>query len=133
MPLMQWDETMSVGLDELDEQHMELITLINETFAAIQRGDEDLLRVLDHMRGYADVHFETEESVMSSCAFPELDAHREMHERFREKTRDFQDKQQSGTNLAEVFIFLSRWLTNHIMIEDRKLRPYLSPRGDKGA
>lgn len=133
MSLMQWDETMSVGSDELDEQHLELITLINDTFEAIQRGDENCLRVLDHMRGYADIHFETEESVMSSCAFPELDAHLEMHARFREKTLDFQDRLQSETNLAEVFIFLSRWLTNHIMVEDRKLRPYLPPRGDKGA
>ncbi|AMK11383.1 bacteriohemerythrin [Pseudodesulfovibrio indicus] len=134
MPLMQWDETMSVGLDELDEQHMELIALINEAFEAIQRSDESrLMELVDHMREYAEVHFETEESVMRSCGFPELDAHREMHGQFAEKAEDFRRTMRSRTNLTEIFIFLSRWLTNHIMVEDRKLLPYLPPRNDEGA
>jgi hemerythrin len=33
MPLMQWTEAMSVGLDELDDDHKVLIKVINDLHA----------------------------------------------------------------------------------------------------
>ncbi|WP_338667290.1 bacteriohemerythrin [Pseudodesulfovibrio methanolicus] len=134
MPLIQWDETMSVGMDELDDQHRELIDLINETYAAIQRHDEPLMTsLIDKMRDYSVVHFRAEEAILRSCDYPGSDVHAGQHRAFEDKVADFRRDMFVKTNLSQVFIFLSRWLTNHIMHEDRKFILWLPETDDKGA
>nr|WP_321257784.1 bacteriohemerythrin [uncultured Pseudodesulfovibrio sp.] len=126
MPLMQWDETMSVNVDELDKQHQELITLINESFEAIQRHDEPALSLLiKKMRTYAAMHFETEEKYMRENNFSDLENHIKLHRKFNEDVDEFQRNLFNKTNLSQVFVFLSRWLTNHIMEQDKKYMPYI--------
>ena len=134
MPLIQWDEAMSVGMDELDDQHRELIDLINETFDAIQRHDEpSMLTLIDKMRDYSVVHFQAEEAILRSLDYPEVEAHTRQHRTYTDKVDEFRRDMLVKTNLSQVFIFLSRWLTNHIMHEDRKFIPWLPETDDEGA
>ncbi|EGB14112.1 hemerythrin-like metal-binding protein [Pseudodesulfovibrio mercurii] len=134
MPLIQWDETMSLDMDELDEQHRELIDLINEAFDAIQRNDERCMApLIDKMRDYAVVHFEAEEAILRSCGYPESEVHAGQHRVFEEKVEEFRRNLAAQANLSQVFIFLSRWLTSHIMHEDRKFLPWLPETDDEGA
>jgi hemerythrin len=134
MPLIQWDETMSVGMDELDDQHRELIDLINETYEAIQRNDAPLMTsLIDKMRDYSVVHFQAEEAVLRSCDYPGSEVHADQHRAFTDKVDDFRRDMFVKTNLSQIFIFLSRWLTNHIMHEDRKFTPWLPETDDEGA
>jgi hemerythrin len=134
MPLIQWDETMDLGMDELDEQHRELIDLINEAFEAIQRHDEPLMTTLiEKMRDYSEVHFQAEEAVLRSRGYPDIEAHAAQHRAYAQKVDDFRRDMFVKTNLSQVFIFLSRWLTNHIMQEDRKFIPWLPETDDQGA
>lgn len=134
MPLIQWDETMSVDMDELDEQHRELIDLINETYAAIQRHDEpQMILLLEKMRDYSIVHFEAEEAILRSCGYPGTESHAAQHRSFESRVEDFRRDMFTKTNLSQVFIFLSRWLSSHIMHEDRKFIPWLPETDDEGA
>lgn len=126
MPLMNWDETMSVKSTELDAQHQELISLINESYEAIQRHDEHkLMLLIEKMRAYARHHFETEEMYMEQNAFPDLENHKLLHAKFNQDVDEFQKNLFKKTNLSQVFIFLSRWLTNHIMETDKSYAPYM--------
>jgi len=134
MPLMQWDETMSVGVTELDDQHKMLIDLINESYETIQRHDEPALSTLiDKMRKYAIIHFETEEKYMRENNFPGLKDLQQMHAKFNQDVDEFQRNLFHKTNLSQVFVFLSRWLTSHIMEQDRKYMTYMegSPASSK--
>ncbi|OIQ51959.1 Bacteriohemerythrin [Pseudodesulfovibrio hydrargyri] len=134
MPLIQWDEAMSVGMDELDAQHRELIDLINEAFDAIQRHDEPrMISLVDKMRDYSVVHFQAEEAVLRSLGYPGIDAHADQHRSYADKVDEFRRDMLVKTNLSQIFIFLSRWLTNHIMHEDRKFIPWLPETDDEGA
>lgn len=126
MSLMQWDETMSVGARELDRQHQTLIDLINEAYATIQRHDAHLLAgLLDRMREYAAMHFHAEEECMERHGYPDLESHRALHAAFNDQVDQFQQQLFVKTNLSQVFVFLSRWLTNHIMREDMKYKEYM--------
>lgn len=126
MPLMQWDETMSVGVRELDDQHKTLITLINEAYEAIQRHDENkLASLIEKMHHYSEVHFSVEEWYMKEHGFPDVEKHCETHRQFRNDTNEFRKRLFEKTNLSQVFIYLSRWLTTHIMEDDRKYMPYM--------
>jgi len=134
MPLIQWDETMSVGMDELDDQHRELIDLINEVYEAIQRHDEPrMVSLVNKMLDYSVVHFQAEEAVLRSLGYPEIDAHAKQHRTYADKVDEFRRDMLVKTNLSQVFIFLSRWLTNHIMHEDRKFMSWLPEANDEGA
>ena len=126
MPLMQWDETMSVGVAELDSQHQTLVDLINEAYEALRKHDEHLLAgLLDQMREYAVMHFHFEEKRMEKAGYPDLEEHRTLHDAFNDKVDSFQQQLYAKTNLSQIFVFLSRWLTNHIMTEDKKYSTYL--------
>jgi hemerythrin len=134
MTLIQWDEAMSVGMDELDGQHRELIDLINEAYEAIQRHDEPrIVSLVDKMRDYSVVHFQAEESVLRSLNYPGLEAHARQHQAFADKVDEFRRDMLVKANLSQVFVFLSRWLTNHIMNEDRKFIPWLPDIENEGA
>lgn len=121
MPLMEWDETMSVGVEELDRQHQTLIDLINEAYAAIQKHDGHMVSaILTRMQEYAALHFAAEERYMKDAGYPDLDAHTALHAAFVKDVEGFQREQHKKTNLSKLFVYLSRWLTRHIMDEDRK-------------
>lgn len=126
MPLMEWDETMSVNVLELDNQHKKLIDIINEAYEAIQRHDEHMMsQLLDKMQDYSMVHFATEEEYMKKYDFPEYQAHKFQHVKFNRNVGEFRKKLFEATNFSQIFVYLSRWLTNHIMEEDKKYVPFM--------
>merc|ERR1711941_18556 len=119
--LIDWDETMSVGVEEIDIQHRQLILLVNESYEALQRHDEDKIpALLKKMKDYAAVHFEAEEAYMKRNNYPGLEAHKLKHVRFKKDVEEFQQKKHEKTNLSKLFVYLSRWLTRHIMDEDKR-------------
>lgn len=126
MALMEWDNTMSVGVEELDAQHRKLIDLINEAYAAIQTHDEHAMTdLINKMREYANVHFAYEEECMKKYKYPDFEGHKFHHAKFNHDVREFQRKQFEKTNLSQIFVYLSRWLTTHIMEEDMKYASFM--------
>lgn len=126
MALMQWDESMSVGVEELDAQHQRLIDLINEAYTAIQSHDEHMMTdLIVKMRDYAKLHFATEEGYLKKYNFPNFAGHKFQHTKFNNDVTEFQKKQFQKTNLSQIFVYLSRWLTKHIMEEDKQYIPYM--------
>jgi len=126
MALMHWDETMSVGVEELDAQHQKLIDLINEAYAAIQKHDEHVMTdLIAKMRDYANLHFSTEEGYLKKYNYPNFEEHKLHHVKFNTDVDEFQKKLYEKTNLSQIFLFLSRWLTKHIMEEDKQYVSYM--------
>ncbi|WP_319467639.1 bacteriohemerythrin [uncultured Pseudodesulfovibrio sp.] len=126
MTLIQWDESMSVGHDEIDDQHKKLIGLINRAYKAMQKHDEHMMvSLINEMRDYATMHFTTEETLIENYGFPKMTEHKWQHAKFNKTVEDFQKKQFDTMNLSQIFVFLSRWLTTHIMEEDMQYVPYL--------
>lgn len=126
MTLMTWDPNLSVGDETIDAQHEKLINLINEAYESVQKHDEKQIgKLIDKMRQYADVHFSAEEALMKRDGFPGLEEHKFHHEKFRIETQRFHKERFSRTNLSQIFVFLSRWLINHIMEDDMRYARYI--------
>lgn len=133
MPLIQWTTTMSVGLDELDEDHKLLISVINQldrNTDAEPRSDV-IRQCLMQLRRYAEFHFAREEKVMTACKFPGIGVqeseHRDFIKRIKDVTERFDAGPENAANVVnrELLDFLRDWLTHHIMIEDMAYRPYV--------
>lgn len=132
--LMHWDAFMSVGVEELDAQHRTLIDLINEAYEALQRHDEHRMAgLIDKMRDYALLHFASEEHHLEQCGYPDLERHRALHAQFNRTVYRFREELSGETNLAQIFVFLSRWLATHILESDKEYAPCLAPHPDAGS
>jgi hemerythrin len=133
MPLINWDDSYSVGIKKIDEQHKVLVKLVNELHDAMSQGAATsvLSKVLGSLVDYTIIHFSTEEELMRSYSYPDLDKHKVEHDKLTGQVKDFQQKFLSGksTITYELMDFLSDWLINHILDTDKKYSPYFSSRG----
>jgi len=131
---MTWNEKMSVGVAELDQDHKKLVTMLNQLFDAINsgHGKESLNKILDEMIAYAATHFAHEEKFFAQTGYPETAAHKQEHEKFKRQALEVQQKCKNGANgtlSLEVMNFLKNWLVNHIQGVDKKYGPYLNSKG----
>ena len=125
MGKMDWDETLSVKVAEIDEQHRRWIEIINELHGALlskDSGGKLTERILGEMLDYASFHFVFEEDYLRKIGFPELGAHRQLHQSFLNAiTEKFQEEKRGELVLnTEVMRLLIDWLRDHIINEDRK-------------
>jgi len=77
---------------------------------------ERLEELIGGMTDYAKTHFANEEEYMLSINYPELEAHKQLHQEFIDKVNDYTTRLKSGKLILsiEVTNYLKQWLTNHI-------------------
>ena len=133
MAFIVWDEMYATGIGSIDDQHKHLISLLNRMFEALlqKRGKEEVSYVIEEMHRYAEYHFHTEESLMEKAEYPDLVEHRVYHDAFISKVNDFSFKynQNDEALCAEVTIFLTNWLNEHLSTIDQKYVPALKNAG----
>ena len=130
MPLMTWNNSFSVGIDEMDIQHKKLFNLTNKLFEAMQsgKGKEILHGVLSELASYTRVHFEAEEQLMQKHNFPGLDEHKALHRQLLTKASDFINKFNSGDVRLSISLcdFLQDWLKIHISEQDKQYGKHIA-------
>ena len=129
---LQWDDIMSVGVDEIDDDHRKLVDLFNMLKHSVTGEDkpEYLSAVLEELISCTIWHFRHEERLMVKYAYEDTAAHRSDHQDLIEAARELQQKiVQAGNRVAKEDIeYLERWLTEHILTSDMRLGAYLSMR-----
>lgn len=133
---INWTENLSVGDDDLDNDHKHLINIINK-FDWSSEGEPDydkLRRVLDELEAYVLGHFKREEAKLVSIGYPKTDAHKSAHrlltKQFHEHREKFEAAAKTGDKEGEIAVkdialFLKDWLINHVMSQDLLYKPYL--------
>lgn len=128
-----WDDLYATGIESIDSQHKHFISLLNRMLEALmqKKGKEHLTYVIDEMEKYAEYHFVTEESLMEKAGYPDIEEHRFYHDAFISKVSDYRHKQDIHDELltAEVTIFLTNWLNEHLSMIDQKYVPYMKKAG----
>jgi len=121
---VEWSDTLSVGIEEIDVQHKVLVGLVNEMHDAIRdhHGSDVVREILGRLAEYTRIHFAVEESLMRILGYPEYEDHKGEHEELIHSVVDLQGKVDSGQASIgfELMHFLKVWLTKHIMESDQK-------------
>ncbi len=129
MLLLSWDETFSVGVAQIDDQHRQLIDLINKIHTARADGNESAVirRVIFQLFKYATHHFSEEESLMRDNNYPDFQTHYKEHEFFISRLDAIATHFGQGEIqvAGETFRFLVDWLLDHILTVDKKLGRFL--------
>ena len=135
----EWSDSLSVGVDVIDDQHKALIELINQLYEeVIVNGAEGevIEEALNELAQYTVVHFGLEERLFAQAGYPDLGAHGRYHRELKARLFEVQEntkKNKLAVN-TELLSFLKRWLQSHIMIEDKRsfLHPSMALRQDVG-
>lgn len=127
MSRVQWNDTMSVGVEEIDEQHKSLLNMLNDLYDAAEAGDFSVVNgIIDKMKSYARMHFTTEERLMKRSRYPELFDHMAEHAFFVSNVKDFnQADPDDPSRLPTVLSFLRQWLLDHILVVDARMGHHL--------
>ncbi len=78
-----WKDNLKCGFPSIDQQHKQLITLINELFERMAENcpQEDVRYYLSNIHELIGFHFEGEETVMRECQYPGYALHKADHDR----------------------------------------------------
>lgn len=132
MPYIIWCEMFNLDVPLIDSQHKELINIVNEFHNIIKTNLDTsaIFKVLNSLIRYADKHFKEEEKLMEISNYPndKLQEHKKIHEDLVKDIFNLHDKlnQSKEFPLLEIEMFLNDWLIKHILIDDKKLKPYLT-------
>ncbi len=131
MKKMQWSDSLSVGVELIDEQHKSLIQRLNDMSHAIEsaQGPGEIAKTLDFLIDYALFHFSTEEKHMKANAYPAREDHIKKHGEFRDTLSNLEQefKEEGATQILadSIDTFLINWLTHHISRVDVEFGAFL--------
>lgn len=113
------------GIEQIDNEHRELFTLINQSIKMISETDDInaiAKNLIAKLKDYASNHFKHEEEYMESIHDPELEIQKKEHAAFTKKISSFEidttSDESARTSLNELLEFLVRWLYRHILSSD---------------
>jgi len=125
-----WDHVLSVGVDEVDDDHRKLVDLFNMLNHSVTEGDapDYLAAVLEELISCTVWHFSHEERLMLKHGYEGLAEHKEEHQELIKSAKELQQKILQAGNLVanEDIEFLERWLTEHILTTDMRMGSYLA-------
>ena len=125
----EWSELLSVDIDEIDEDHRRLLDIFNLLKRALTDGEppDYLAAVLEELINCTAWHFSHEERLMLKYGYADIDQHKAAHRELIKSAREFQQVilQANGSLSDDDVMFLERWLTEHILTDDKRLGAYL--------
>ena len=129
---VEWDESLSVGIDAIDEHHRYLIDLINDLYEVVsnKRGAHEVARLVKATDAYAKVHFRAEEKMMQHYGYEGIQRQEEQHHESEAKISEFYEELHANPLVAQfdVLSYLRDWLIHHIRVENAKLRSLVNSR-----
>jgi hemerythrin-like metal-binding protein len=126
---LKWDESLSVGIPEIDVDHQRFILLINGLNEAIANrlGVEEIKnRVLSILEDAA-IHFAHEEALFKEWDYPEAVEHAEEHEQMIVAMNEIISRLEHGCTeyvLIESTLYFKAALIEHFLTESMEYRAY---------
>jgi hemerythrin-like metal-binding protein len=127
MARIEWDPTLSVGVDSIDQQHRFLVELINKIAECVRtKRTEKIGQAFHFLREYTVYHFNEEEAYMHKVGYPGLAEQKKAHLELKQRVKEFQDNFYRKADMSEgvVLEFLRHWLIDHVLHMDLGLKRY---------
>lgn len=129
MALMNWNDYFVTGIDIVDEQHRQLVKLVNESAPVLalsyKRNPDKAGELLDALTNYAVYHFKTEGELMRQAGIDprHCEHHQGIHGDFAASITSMRVLYEQGESVTggELLGFLANWLVFHILGEDQTL------------
>ena len=125
-----WDEILSVGVEEIDEDHRKLVNIFNILNHSVmaEESSDYLAATLAELINCTVWHFSHEERLMLKHRYEGIEEHKAEHQELINSAKELQQEilQADKPMVDEHIEFLERWLTEHILTADLRMGSYLS-------
>jgi hemerythrin-like metal-binding protein len=118
-PFFRFEKWYLVGIDSLDNQHKQIVTLVGELYQSIiakATGDAHL-GLLTQLVKLTEIHFATEEQILRTRAYPDYLRHKAAHDGLKRNLLEFRGqiagKQRELT--IEYADLMKLWLIDHFV------------------
>lgn len=128
----------TIGIEEIDEQHQELLDRMEVLRDHVRRGQAStaVQQILRFLEKYMVAHFDTEVKYMQRYNYPGILLHKAEHEMFLKDFTGLREKFTTQLAQGEITTFLgldivrklSDWFSNHIATVDQKMGEFLIER-----
>ncbi len=132
MAYFEWDNDYTVGIKTMDNQHKNLIDIINKLHSSMSSDfdNEVLQSAMSELEYYAAYHFTVEEGIMRHNDFPELSSHIEEHKKYIQALQNIRlqivERKSESMIIIKLEDFLRKWWVNHIINLDKKYGSYIT-------
>ncbi len=128
--MVEWGPDLSVGWEEIDAQHREILVRVSDLHARVDEGDEfGAQAALDALADTVVLHFATEQDLMDRSSYPERAAHRRAHDLFLQNLHELAAVLDEVGLTEDVLDWarsrMTEWLTFHIQTNDLPLGLHL--------
>lgn len=128
---IEWNDNLKTGIPIIDEQHQELIVMLNR-LGRFREGRNSFNKALTDLQDYINIHFRTEEEYMISTKYPDYDKHKASHEQLICELKKHLNDIDKVENIYELGLKLcalvGNWIIDHYSDEDVKLVNYIKSR-----
>lgn len=127
-----WSESLAIGVEEIDEQHRQLIARFDRLLRACEtgKGVEELKPLIGFLDDYVIKHFGDEEHLQRLHSYPGYSAHKLEHNSFVDRLHTLKEEVElDGVALhhvVETNHLLLKWLIHHISTVDVQLGRFLN-------
>lgn len=125
--IFTWLPEFSVNVKEIDEQHKQLVTIMNTLFNSITNDiDEKTIKdIINQIVAFAQFHFATEEKYFDQFNYKNAAEHKAQHKELRTHVSNFIENSsrvnKSTKQVAlELLDYLQDWLNEHLLFADKK-------------
>ncbi|MBI5483522.1 MAG: hemerythrin family protein [Deltaproteobacteria bacterium] len=129
---IQWRDSLSIGVEAIDNQHKELLTRFDRLLNACESGQgiEELKKLMTFLEDYVHSHFNDEEALQKLHRFPGYVEHHQQHLYFIGQIKALREEvNREGVlvhNVIETNNLLLKWFLNHISRVDAELGRFLA-------
>jgi hemerythrin len=130
MAYMKLSETYRIGMQSIDEEHGNLMDLINQAHEALRASAprDEVEKMFQRLAACASTHFWQEEALFVGTGYPDAILHTRKHEHLTMILSCFErgtDRMGRSVSFEDQLSFLRDWLLDHIANEDKDFSDYL--------
>ena len=134
---MMWKDTYRIGVDRIDQQHMELFRMTEELVSAVKEGAtvEVYQKILGFLKDYVIYHFRDEEAYQASIHYSGIEAHKEEHRQFTQTVLHYEERLMANgfdeKTMKDLAGTVTTWLIYHVVDTDQKIVTGEAPAGEE--
>ena len=124
-----WEDKYNTGYKRIDDQHIELIEIINELYECMDNKDsknemlkDAFKKALRRTVDYIDYHLHYEEKIMHAIKYNKIIEHSSYHREFTQKIYNYVKLYENGSleSIDSLVKYLKEWFLNHILKTDKE-------------
>lgn len=124
---MMWKDSYRLGVDRIDNQHIELFRMTEDLVNAVKDGAsvEAYQKALGFLKDYVIYHFRDEEAYQASINYSGIAAHKAEHRQFTQTVLNYEKRlAENGFDektMKDLAGTVTAWLIYHVVDTDQKI------------